>query len=149
MGILSKIFGRPPRRSTAKSMSAADIEKILKAYGAATASGESLYRDVSELPYPKPVIKEALILALCVTKDPKDLNLLRSGFVMLADWQEGLNALGPDPFLQGSSDGDVWASAKRIVERGQPFMELKKRAVAEGKALLDELNALGLNGPSP
>jgi hypothetical protein len=146
MGILSKIFGRGARRNTAKSMSVEEIQKIIRTYGAATASGKSLCKDVSELPYPKPVIKEALLMALVLTKDPKDLNLLRTNFVMLADWQEGVNALGPDPFLQGSSDGDVMASAKRIVERGGPFMDLRAKAVAEGNALLDELNALGLNG---
>ncbi len=123
---------------------AVGARKIIDDYDAAMMSRQSRFSDISELPYPKPVIKAALLACLCVTKNPKMREQLKTNFVSLADWQEGVAALGPDPFSQVALDEDIKASAKRIFEKGQPFVELGAKAVSECTALLEELKARGL-----
>jgi membrane protein implicated in regulation of membrane protease activity len=73
-----------------------------------------MVRDVGTLPYPKERIKQALLTAIVLTPPGPDRERLTCGFVMLGDWQ--------DP---RSSD---------------PAADM----LAEGKALLAELRALGL-----
>jgi hypothetical protein len=101
-----------------------DIERIVHAYATAISSRKSLLSDVSELPYPKPVIKAALIVAIAVTKDAPMREQLKSGYVMLADWQEGV----------GSADA----------AKSSSFPDISAKMLAEGRALDDELRALGL-----
>ncbi len=86
----------PPWQGEKLKISWPDVERIVRANGAAMISHKSIPSDVSELPYPKHLIKAALIAAISVTKDPKMREQLKSGFVTLGDWQEGVAALGPD-----------------------------------------------------
>jgi len=127
-----------------QKMSGPDVERILHAYAAAILSRKSVISDASELPYPKATIKAALIAALSVTKDPKMREQLKSSFVSLADWQEGVGP-GPYPFDPKMKDGeDTLAMAKRIAEAPSSFPEISAKMLAEGRALLDELKALGV-----
>lgn len=125
---------------------AVGVRKIVNDYDAVIMSRKSRFSDVSELPYPKPVIKAALLASISVTKNTKMREQLKTSFVSLADWQEGVAALGPDPFSQVTPDEDIKASAKRIFEKGQPFVELGAKAVSECKALLEELEELKARG---
>ncbi len=105
------------------------------------------------MPYPKPVIKAALIAAISATKDAKMREQLKASFVSLADWQEGVGP-GPYPFdttktkkedILSMSDADTLAMAKRIAATDtSAFNKISAKMLAEGQALLDELKALGL-----
>jgi hypothetical protein len=151
MGLFNRMIRRDLSGNVAKSSDTitnailiAGVQKIVHDYGAALESCKSTYADASELPYPKPVIKRAMIAAITMTQDAKMRETLKTSYMLLADWQEGVAALGPDPFLQITPDDDIRESAKRISERGKPFMELHARVIAEMQALTAELKALGL-----
>ena len=133
-----------------KQQKISDVEKIVHAYAAAILSRKSLISDVSELPYPKPIIKAALIAAISVTKDAKMQEQLKSSYVSLADWQEGVG-LGPYPFdtpkkeeILSMSDADALAVMKRIAAASPSYTDMTARVATEAQALLDELKALGL-----
>lgn len=95
-------------------MSVQDVQQIVNAYGGAMAGPTGLVRDVGTLPYPKERIKQALLTAIKLTPAGAAREQLRSGFVMLGDWQD-MRASNPTAAM-----------------------------LAEGKALLDELRSLGL-----
>ena len=127
-----------------QKMSGADVEKIVHAYSAAVLSRKSMISDTSELPYPKPVIKAALIAAISLTKDSKMREQLKTGYVSLADWQEGVGP-GPHAFETTQADlDDPMAAMKRIKAAGPSFTEIPTRVAAEAQNLFDELKALGL-----
>ena len=95
MSIFRRIFG--PRTSTPVSgeLSRVEVEQIVNAYGKALESSPGMVRDSSELPYPKGRIKEALLLAIAMTTDERFREQLKTGYVELAGWQDGI---GPGPF---------------------------------------------------
>jgi hypothetical protein len=154
MGFFGRLFGHPPP-STTKKMSASDVEEIVHAYSAAILARKSIISDVSELPYPKPVIKAALLAAISLTPDAKMREQLKVSFVSLADWQEGV---GPRPYpfdttdtakiasadFLSMSDADTLAMIKRMAPAMPAYTDMTVRVAAEAKALLDELKALGL-----
>jgi hypothetical protein len=91
-----------------------DVRRIVSAYGDAMGSPGGVLRDVSQLPYPKARIKQALIAAIRLTPQGAAREQLKSGLVMLGDWQD----------------------------RGQA--DPAAAMMAEGNALLVELRPLGL-----
>ena len=46
--------------------------------------------DKSKLPFPKEKIKAALIIGLKATTDQRMREMLKVGYIQLADWQEGV-----------------------------------------------------------
>lgn len=126
-----------------KTLALTDIEKIVIAYGEAMVSMRSMVADQSGLPYPKPVIKAALIAAISATNDAKMLEQLKSAFISLADWQEGI---GPGPHVFNVTDKDLenpMATMKQI-QANQSFTDVPARVAAEAQELSNELKALGL-----
>ena len=71
-----------------QQMSAQEVQQIVNAYGAAIAGPGGIVRDVSTLPYPKDRIKQALVAAIKLTPPGAAREQLRSGYVMLGDWQD-------------------------------------------------------------
>lgn len=138
MSFLTRIFGRSPQPT-----SAGDIQKIVSAYGAAMSSRQSIYSDESELPFPKPAIKSALIAAIKTSDDATMREQLKAAYVMLADWQDGIGP-GPHSLEVTAADlADPMAAAKRFTA-GASLTEVPARAAAEGQTLLAELKSLGL-----
>ncbi len=139
----------------ADAILAAGVEKIVHAYSAAILARKSMISDISELPYPKPVIKGALLAALSLTTDAKMREQLKSSFVSLADWQEGVGP-GPYPFdttdtakivsadFLSMSDAETLAMIKRMAPAMPAYKDMLVRVATESQALLDELKALGL-----
>jgi hypothetical protein len=137
------IYGRQQGERTSK-LELSEVEKIVHAYAAAVLSRKSTISDASELPYPKAKIKAALIVAMLVTKDAKMREQLKSSFVSLADWQEGIGP-GPHAFETTKADlDDPMAAAKRVAAAGPSFTAIPATVAAEAGALLDELRALGV-----
>ena len=65
-----------------------NIETLIHAYGAVLGEGNLGPRDVSELPASKDEIDAALIAAMSVTPDGPVREQLRTGYMLLADFQD-------------------------------------------------------------
>ena len=88
---------------------------VVHAYDATMAGAQTAVRDIKTLPYPKERIKQALLVTMRLIPPGTVREQLKAGFVMLADWQ--------DPKTTKDPVSDM---------------------LAEGKALLAELQARGL-----
>jgi hypothetical protein len=137
VGLFDRLFRRSAPPPAMQETSSTDVQEIVQAYAASMSKTRSLVSDASELPYPKPQIKAALIAAISATQDAKMRERLKAAFVSLADWQEGVGA-GPYSFESTTK------MAKRIAVSGPTLTEISARVTAEGQALLDELKLLGL-----
>jgi hypothetical protein len=120
-----------------------EVQKIVAAYISQLLSRKSSPLDASELPYPKATIKLALIAAITVTEDSKMREQMRSAFVQLADWQEGIGP-GPHSMVDLFGGNDLVEEAKRISAAGPAIMKIGAQVIAEMQALLDELKSLGM-----
>jgi hypothetical protein len=117
---------------------------IVGAYASAMRAKHSIVADASSLPYPKKSIKRAILFVLATSSDPAAREQLRSAYVSLAEWQEGI---GPGPYafdITPSEVEDPRATAERIAAAGPLVPDIPARVAAESKALLDELKARGL-----
>ena len=101
--------------------------------------------DAGSLPHPKELIKQALILALRLETDPKQREVLKGGYIMLSDWQEGV---GDQPVGLDVTKMDLNADPKELAKRIHDPLErcVKWAAVAKGEreALKSDLQKLGL-----
>ena len=142
MGIFDRLFRRATPPAAASMMSTAEAEKIIHAYGAAMTSRKSLYADAAELPYPKATIKMALLIGIAATQDKKARELLKTGYVTLADWQEGIGP-GPHNLDVVERPGEtIQALAKRVSETAPAYVELGKKVTKEMEGLLAEINSI-------
>jgi hypothetical protein len=121
----------------------AEVQKIVAVYVAQLLSRKSKPLDASELPYPKATIKLALIAAIAVTEDTTMREQLRSAFVQLADWQEGIGP-GPHSMIELIGGDDLVEEARRIGAAGPSIMKIGARVTAEMQALPAELKSLGM-----
>ncbi|MFI4869434.1 MAG: hypothetical protein ACHQDD_08795 [Steroidobacterales bacterium] len=120
---------------------AAEDRAIVSAYADALRAKHSIAADASSLPYPKKRIKRAILFVLATSSDPAAREQLRSAYVSLADWQEGI---GPGPYAFDITPSDVEhprATAERIAAAGPVVPDIPARIAAETKVLLDELKA--------
>jgi len=130
-------------RSTKPMSPSAEVQKIVGANIAQLLSRKSRPLDASELPYPKATIKLALIAAITVTEDTKMREQMRSAFVQMADWQEGIGP-GPHSVVDLFGGDDLVEEAKRVYAAGPSIMKIGAQVIAEMPALLDELKSLGM-----
>lgn len=119
-------------------MTDAESVKIISAYGNAILSNGSAYGDSHALPYPKARIKEALIIGIRKTSDPRLREQLKGAYVALAGWQAG--ASGAE--FTAEELQDPKGAIARVLE--PDFVGAPESVSAEAKALLAELVALGL-----
>ena len=67
--------------------------QIIQAYGKileTTVSIPGTVVDSNKLPYPKQMIKDAIVLALRSTNDLKTKESLKFGYIQLSHWQQGV-----------------------------------------------------------
>lgn len=81
MTFLNKLFRK-------KEIDPNDIEAVVNAYGELLGQGESILRDISELPLSKEQIKRALSKAIELTPVGDIREHLKSGYVCLGDFQD-------------------------------------------------------------
>jgi hypothetical protein len=144
MRLFSRLFRSATTPTATQKAYLSDVQNIIVAYGAALMSRRAIVADTSELPYPKHVIKAALIAAIKVTTDVAQREQLKSAFVGLSGWQEGIGT-SPQSFEVTKADLDDPISAMhRIAAAGQEFTAIPEKIAAEGEALFAELKALGL-----
>jgi hypothetical protein len=80
-------------RAMAALQTTKEAEKIVQEYGAVLASSaltRGLVADTRNLPHPKERIKQALVFALRSTKELQMREQLKSAYILLANYQEGV-----------------------------------------------------------
>lgn len=114
-------------------------EAVVRDYALATrrvaAAGHGCITDAAGLPHAKKDIKNALALVLRATDDPTLRERLKSSYLLLADWQDGVG----EPIVparaagQGAGAG-AWAS----------WQAWQPKVLQDERALKAELQQLGL-----
>ncbi|BHH84353.1 hypothetical protein [Desulforhopalus sp. 52FAK] len=125
-----------------------EIDRILKAYGK-TLQNDSpdlgCVADEIKLPYSKDKIKAAIILTLKNTDDGNVKELLKAGYLQLANWQAGVGNenIGADVSVL-SSDMDIREKARVFSEQVGLGKEWQEKSNQERQSLQAELGKLGL-----
>lgn len=150
MGLLDRILGRGKgeRKHKSTEMTPDAAGKIVQDYGAVLGSlapAPGCVADVRNLPHPKEHIKQALVFAIRLTKDPRMQEQLKVGYISLADWQEGVGGgtMGID-LTSMDLNADPLEMAKRIALKGTAMEKWTPLVQAEQEALKAELQKLGL-----
>lgn len=139
-------FRGPHGEHQAATMSDRQAEKIMQAYGEALehrAPAPGCFADSSKLPYPKAQIKEALVAAFRWTADPKAREVLKFGYLQLANWQPGVGE--SDAGLDMSRIGtltDPGEQARQITALSAAYDEWAPIVRAEERELEAELRRL-------
>jgi hypothetical protein len=125
MGLLKKLLGREePQVPTMQ-----EFENIVSAYGdtmGRQAPEPGCVADVNRLPFPKPMIKHAISVCLKSTTDKQRIDALKTGYLLLADWQEGVSETGQeintlyDRLRKELFDKETAALAQELAEFGFP-----------------------------
>lgn len=129
-------------------MPPAVAEKIVQDYSAvlgSAAPAPGCVADARKLPHQKERIKQALVFALRMTKEPQMREQLKVGYISLSDWQEGVGdaTVGIDLTNMGPN-ADPVQLAKRITTQGAAAEKWLPKVKAEQEALKAELQKLGL-----
>lgn len=148
MGLLDRIFGRTKSNCPIEQMTAAAAERIVQDYGAVlefSAPAPGCVADVRNLPHSKERIKQALVFALRLSKEPQMREQMKIGYILLADWQEGVGneTVGID-FTKLDLNADPLDVAKRIASQGSAMEKWMPLVKAEQETLKLELQKLGL-----
>lgn len=149
MSLLDLFLGREKGgQHTPTEMTPEAAQKIVHDYGAVLASSApapGCVADVGNLPHSKEHIKQALVFALLLTKEPQMREQLKVSYTLLADWQEGVGneTLGID-LTNMELDADPLEMAKQIASQGNEMEKWTRLVQAEHEALKSELQKLGL-----
>lgn len=122
--------------------------QIIQAYGKileTTVSIPGTVVDSNKLPYPKQMIKDAIVLALRSTNDLKTKESLKFGYIQLSHWQQGVGDARQDLDVSALDiERDPKSVAKAIAEGLRGSEKWKTIAKEERDALKQELQDLGL-----
>ena len=149
MGLLDRSFGRAKDAQPAPTgMSPETAQNIVQDYGAvlgSSAPAPGCVADVRNLPHSKERIKQALVFALRVTKEPQIREQLKVAYISLADWQGGVGneTVGID-LTSMDLNADPLEMAKRVASQGELMEKWTPLVQAEQEALKSELQKLGL-----
>ena len=146
MGILGKVIDVVRGRSEKSDLDLGRCREIVSAYGTVLETGPvpGTVADECELPYPKQIIKQALLVLLKTTTDPKMRGNLKAGYICLSDWQQGVG-----PYRVGfdiskiDQTGDALSIARRIAATEESAKSWLARAEVEQKCLVSELREMG------
>ena len=139
-GIVVQAAAQPRDEPTARD--------VLDKYSALLASlptGRGVVRNISELPYPKTVIKIALLELLVGTNDAKERNTIEVAYIGLASFQEMTaeeneavrkwdEIMRSDPATTSGTE-----LAQRIVGAGDAYRRVVGKFVAERTELYNEI----------
>jgi len=127
MGILSKLFGK--KKHTVISPDIA--ENIIQIYGAhmeKDTQSPLCVADVKKLPFPKEQIKEALVIGMKATSALYTREMLKIGYLNLANYQEGVGEVnkGIDIFVSDLYD-DIRKVAQNYIHQYDDFEKWNSR----------------------
>lgn len=136
----------------AESMRATDdVFTVIGEYGEImekSAPAPGCAADVKKLPYPKHVIKAALIKALKSTSDHQLKEHLKTGYIFLSRWQEGVGekdqGIDLSKIDRNQSAEDI-ARAMLLAEQAADGKDWNKIILDEQKTLMQELKTLGFS----
>ena len=125
-----------------------DFIKIIHSYGEILENNAPIpgtVADINKLPYSKQEIKNAIIQALKTMDDPKMKEYLKGGYIMLSDWQDGvdLTSKGIDLSIINTNQ-DTKNIAKSILEQSTDIEQWTAIVEKEQEILKQELKKLGL-----
>ena len=143
MGLFGNLFGSGGGDD---KMSPEAAEKIIQDYGAVletSAPTPGCVADVDKLPHPKARIKEAIAMMLPLIEDHQLREQLKTGYIWLSNWQEGVGSdqIGLD-LMNMSPNSDPLEMAKLITEQDDEMGKWTPIMQAEGEALKAELEKL-------
>jgi len=144
----TKIATRIERQSPNNGSLDTDFVRVVQAYGKLLETSSPVpgtVADVKKLPYPKLVIKKALVTAMRSTDDPKMKEHLKVGYIQLSDWQEGVGEI--DLGLNMSAldmTQDTQSLAQAVLEQSSGSEKWTAIAQEEREALMKELQEMGL-----
>jgi len=147
VGVLDKVIGVFRGRAEKSELDLGRCREIVSAYGTVLETGPvpGTVADERELPYPKKTIKQALLVLLKTTTDPKMRGNLKAGYVCLADWQQGVgpHRVGFD-ISKIDQTGDTLLIARHIAATEESAKAWLEKADIEQKCLASELREMGL-----
>jgi hypothetical protein len=143
MGILNRLFGG---RSGVEPRGMTDDEavKIINAYGKAMMDKKSQFGELSDLPYPKTLIKEAIVHGIRVGDNPRFREQLKAAYIALSDWQAGFGSRPGAGELTAEELRDPAKAMARITAMADDFAKVPEEVAAEAALLQAELKALGV-----
>ena len=148
MGILSKIFGDSDKNKPSVPMTQQEAVEIIQRYGAVMEHQSPIpgcVADVSQLPYMKEQIKEALVIGLKANTDPQMKKTLIISYLQLADWQEGVGDSDQGFDLTNANlDDDPMTLAESVQAQSAGHEKWSPIVQAEQAALKQELVELDL-----
>ena len=143
MGIFNGFFSRSPK-ATPAPMTDDESIRIINAYGKALMDRKSSYGDVSELPYEKERIKEAIMHGIKEAGDPTFREQLKGAYITLAEWQPGFAARRDAAELTQEDLKDPAKAMAFIQASGDDFLKIPQEIGSEADLLMAELKASGL-----
>ncbi len=134
--------------SDSEEMSSEEAEKVIQAYGAYQAESAPVpgtVADVSQLPYPKAKIKRAILIGLGAVQDIQQKEMLKVGFMLLADFQEGVGEknIGLDISKPYAGKADIDELAQQVLKQTEGSGKWQRVVQEEQEALKNELQKAG------
>jgi hypothetical protein len=120
-----------------------EARKIVQAYGKTVTEYSGVIADESKLPFPKAVIKQAMLMVMPFAPSIEVRKALQSSYMFLADFQPGVGdqVIQPLPaHQQAPVDAEQMAAVARHLEKWLPW---SRRSSAEMEQLLQELRDAG------
>lgn len=147
MGLFTKFFRRKLATSDGTMTTRIAVE-IIQKFGSVLeneAPAPGCVADVTKLPFPKEKIREALIIGLRATADPKMKEMLKVAYIELANWQPGVGSAhqGLDTSKLNRA-GDVEALARSVLAQTQRQDEWSEVVLKEQTSSKSELERLNL-----
>jgi len=148
MGIISSLFGGNKNSRSHSQMTAKQILEVVGNFGSTlehSAPAPGCVADTNELPYPKSQIKDALIAVLRTTGDPNMKEALKTSYICLADWQDGVGTshVGLD-LSSFDLQTNIHDLAERLVNQSDEIERWQSIVAAERAVLRNELVQLGM-----
>jgi hypothetical protein len=144
---LRNLFNRLLGRGRAEAVDSSTLE-IMRAYGAVMqqqAAGQTGLADSSELPYAKEAIKAAIVDTMQSTSDSDTREMLKAGYVYLANWQAGFTQAEQQTELPVmDEEQDPLEMADQALEGRPKYEGWQAKVKEEQQALQQELEQLGL-----
>ena len=140
-GIIVQVPAQPLDEPTTRDV----LDRYSALLSSMPKSGKGLVRNISELPYPKRIIKQVLLDLLTGAHDAKERNAIEVAYINLASFQEMTTeedeavrkwdeVMRADPATTNSKE-----LAQRIVGAGDAYRRVVDRYVAEQTELYNEI----------
>ena len=131
-----------------KNISLEQAEKVIQAYGSYIAGSDSVPgtdADVSWLPYSKAKIKRAILIGLGAAQDIQQKEMLKVGFMQLANFHEGVGEknIGLDLSNLDVGKANIDELAHQVLKQTESSGKWQRLVQEEQEAFKNELQKAG------